>query len=105
MTLKPKEAQIQKVILQWLSLQKGTFSFRTNNIGVPMQNGGFRPSPVKGLHDILCCKNGRFIALEVKAPGGKLSKNQKRFLESVESSGGVAAVVTSLEEVQKMFLI
>lgn len=41
---------------------------------------------------------GRFLALEVKRPGEKPTKEQELFLELVRKSGGVAAVVTSVEE-------
>jgi len=97
----PKESEIQKAILQYLALCKGVYAFRTNNVGVPLQGGtGFRPSPVKGLADLLCVVEGHFLALEVKRPGGKLSEAQKGFLASVKAAGGTAEVVTSVEEVQ-----
>jgi hypothetical protein len=41
---------------------------------------------------------GRFLALEVKRPGEKPTKEQELFLELVRKSGGVAAVVHSVEE-------
>jgi penicillin-binding protein-related factor A (putative recombinase) len=50
----------------------------------------------------LGCYQGRFIAFEVKRPGGITTPAQITFLESVRESGGVAAVVYSLEAVQKI---
>lgn len=45
---------------------------------------------------------GRFIALEVKAPNGKgPTPEQERFLTLVRRSGGFAAVVRSLEDARK----
>lgn len=41
---------------------------------------------------------GRFLALEVKRPGEKPTREQELFLELVRKSGGVAAVVHSVEE-------
>lgn len=41
---------------------------------------------------------GRLLALEVKRPGEKASEQQLKFLELVRSMGGIAAVVTSVEE-------
>lgn len=48
---------------------------------------------------------GRFIALEVKAPNGKgPTPEQERFLALVRRSGGVAAVVRSVEDVQQVIV-
>jgi hypothetical protein len=41
---------------------------------------------------------GKFLALEVKRPGEKASEQQQKFLEVVRMAGGIAAVVTSVEE-------
>jgi hypothetical protein len=100
--IKIKEKDIQKQILDWLKLQPHLFVIRTNNIGVPMANGKFRPSPVKGLADILICYRGRFIALEVKRPGGKATEAQCKFLDNVNRAFGFGYIVTSLVEVQKI---
>jgi VRR-NUC domain len=41
---------------------------------------------------------GRFLAFEVKAPTGRLTEHQVRFLERVRQLGGFACVVRSVEE-------
>jgi hypothetical protein len=41
---------------------------------------------------------GKFLALEVKRPGEKATEQQQKFLEVVRMAGGIAAVVTSVEE-------
>ena len=96
-----KESEIQKQILDWLKLQSGGFFFRTNNIGVPLhgESGGYRPSPVKGLADIIGVFKGHFIAIEVKTRKGKLTANQIEFLNNVIGGGGHAIVARSLETV------
>ena len=43
---------------------------------------------------------GRFVALEVKAPGKRPTPEQERFLDLVRRSGGFAAVVRSVEDVR-----
>ncbi len=59
-----------------------------------------------GLPDIICCISGRFVAFEVKRPagdgriGGKLTKLQEVTLGKIQAAGGVAVMVTSLEEVK-----
>jgi len=41
---------------------------------------------------------GRFTALEVKSKTGRLSTEQRNFIDAVRSSGGIAACVRSVEE-------
>lgn len=53
-----------------------------------------------GVPDIICCCEGKFVALEVKVPGNKPTELQKRTLEAIEAAGGVAAVVHSVDEVK-----
>ena len=57
------------------------------------------PMSVKGISDLLVCHRGRFIAIEVKRPGQRATREQLRFLERVEDAGGLGLVATSAEEV------
>jgi hypothetical protein len=41
----------------------------------------------------------RFLAVEVKAPGGRLSPEQKQFLAEIRELGGLALVVKSWQEI------
>jgi hypothetical protein len=43
-----------------------------------------------------------FVALEVKKPGEKPTAKQEEFLESVRDAGGIAGVVTSVEEAREL---
>lgn len=56
-----------------------------------------------GLSDISCLHNGKFYALELKAPKGKPSPKQEEYLQRVNESGGVGRVIRSLEEVMQLF--
>jgi hypothetical protein len=42
--------------------------------------------------DKILCINGFFVALELKARGGRLSKMQKYKLDQISAAGGVALV-------------
>lgn len=42
--------------------------------------------------------HGRFIAVEVKRPGGNVSENQKRWLAVVRQFGGVSGIATNVDE-------
>ena len=54
-----------------------------------------------GISDIIACVNGRYVAIEVKKPGGVVSALQTRFIESVERAGGIGFVAYSLDEVKE----
>lgn len=43
-----------------------------------------------GIPDILACVNGKFVAIEVKAPNGKPSELQLYNLREIEKAGGLA---------------
>jgi len=54
-----------------------------------------------GVPDLLCCIKGRFIGIEVKAPGGKASPIQLANLTMIEAAGGLAMVAYSAKEVKE----
>ncbi len=81
------EQQIQKSIIKYLH-EIGAYTFKTvssNRAGIP---------------DVIACIDGRFIALEIKRPKGKATPLQKLELSKIVKSGGVASVVTSVEDVR-----
>lgn len=61
------------------------------------------PNPLAGFPDILICLGGRFIGVEVKLPGGKLSPVQAITHDAIREAGGIVHVVHSLEECMKAF--
>ena len=46
-----------------------------------------------GIPDLICCVNGYFVAIEVKASTGRLTKIQDACLKRIKRSNGFAAVV------------
>ena len=84
-----KESEIQKKIIQYLNTI-GAYTIKTistNRNGCP---------------DIICCLKGRYVALEVKAEKGTVSQLQEHNIKLIKKSGGVAAVVRSVEDVKKI---
>ena len=53
-----------------------------------------------GVPDIICCYKGIFIALEVKAPDGKLTVLQEATIRRIKDAYGIAEVVRSVEDVK-----
>jgi hypothetical protein len=59
-------------------------------------HGGDNPFQAVGIPDLLCCIYGRYVGLETKLPGEKLSKMQRLTLREIYEAGGVAAVVETV---------
>ena len=57
-----------------------------------------------GVPDVLCCFNGRFIGIEVKAPGKRSNTTdiQKRQLAGIQASGGTAIVVDDVTQLESL---
>jgi hypothetical protein len=58
---------------------------------------------MKGILDIIGCWEGRYIELEVKTERGRLTPEQQARIEEIRKAGGMAEVITSLEEVHNIF--
>lgn len=56
---------------------------------MPVQTG----RGVGGVPDILACVGGRFVGIETKAKGGRLTVRQALQLETLQQAGGLAVVV------------
>ncbi|MDE2022521.1 MAG: VRR-NUC domain-containing protein [Patescibacteria group bacterium] len=73
------KAQIRAILEEW-----GVFFF--------MPVAGFYGR--RGVSDFICCFNGKFLAVEVKATKrDKPTKLQEDFLDAVLRNGGIALVV------------
>lgn len=86
----PRESVIQRQILEWLSQQESVAVIKlitANRAGYP---------------DILCCVNGRFVSLEAKQEGGRVSPLQLRRIAEIREAGGLAEVVRTLEDAKKI---
>ena len=57
-----------------------------------------------GVPDILACCQGRFIGLEGKFGKNTASALQEHNIEQIKKAGGIAGVVTTLEDVDKLLL-
>lgn len=56
---------------------------------------------VSGNPDIICCLQGRFVAIEVKQPGKRPTQLQKLKMERITAAGGVAFVARSVGDVKE----
>ena len=60
------------------------------------------PYQTVGVPDLLVGYKGRFFAMEVKRPGGRLTPAQAKVIEEIKSSGSVAGRVESVEDAMKL---
>jgi len=99
-----KEKDIEKLILDYLQLLPQSRFWKNNTMGIydpttrkmRTLNGKHH---ARGAADILGVINGRFVAIEVKRPKGKVSEQQELFLQSIVDAGGIAFVAYSLGDV------
>ena len=79
------------------------FAWRQNSTGIVDPVKGFRASAKKGVADILACVGGRFIAIEIKIGKDHLSDEQIGFIKSIQFTGGIAMVVSSWVEFERLW--
>jgi len=84
------EAEITKEIRYYL-----------NTCGIWHWKNWSGPMSPKGIPDIIGIYRGKFLAVEIKKPGGKPTDLQKEFLTKVQINGGISCVVHSWEELAK----
>lgn len=77
-----KESNFQTKIIKYLESQ-GAYVIKYNASGISKT----------GVPDLLACVNGKFIAIEVKAPNGIASKLQEYNLKQIQKAGGIGLIL------------
>ncbi|MDO4680925.1 MAG: VRR-NUC domain-containing protein [Aerococcus sp.] len=95
----PSEAEIQARILQTIN-QRGHRLWRSNAGKVPTQFGTYIQLFPKGFPDTVGYRDGdgKFIAIEVKTPTGKLRPEQRAFQAFIKDQPVIYGVARSVEE-------
>jgi hypothetical protein len=97
-----KERDIEIQILTWVNQQPEAFLFKINQSGFfdgkawRKRNNG----SLNGVSDCLGIWKTKPLAIEVKKPGEKPSREQTAFMNHYIKMGGIAFCATSLEEVK-----
>lgn len=101
------EKDIENAILDYLTLLPGTF-WKNNTTGIydPAKKsfrrvGKFHRNGVADILGVMGDGSGRFVAIEVKTMTGKLSDNQKKFLDDINANNGIAFVARSVDDVRE----
>ena len=92
------EGRVLNGCLKYLEI-RGIYHWRNSTGAVQVRPGQFMRFGKVGSSDILgILPGGRFLAVEAKAPDGRLSPEQKEFLEKIRCLGGLAIVARSFRE-------
>lgn len=96
---KPLERNVLRAIIQALRLDPRVASVERNQSGVFREGDRFIRVGTRGKLDLTCyLKDGRYIEIEVKRPGGKPKPHQAARIEQIRQAGGLAGYATSPEE-------
>lgn len=90
------EKNLQNKCLGWLKSQPDVWYFKV--CGSATQK--------RGVPDIIICKNGKFVAVELKTPKGtgRESEAQKITINQINSAGGNAFVTNDFETFKNTIL-
>lgn len=81
------EGRIKEVVKQVLKQYKNVWYF------MPV-SGGYGK---QGIHDFICCVNGKFLSIECKA-GGKATPLQQAVGYTIQDAGGTWMLFTHIEQ-------
>jgi hypothetical protein len=96
------EAEIQRCLFQHIRLRlaPGAFAFHVPNGGArrPIEAAILKSLGVTaGVPDVIAIKDGRTFALELKAPGRRLTDAQRAAHEALRAAGAEVATADSLD--------
>jgi hypothetical protein len=93
------EAQIEHAIRLVVGQLPDVVLWRNSTGAAKLPDGRWvRYGLCVGGSDLIGIAFGRFLALEVKRPGGRATPEQLQFLALVDRLGGVGAIVHSVDE-------
>ena len=78
-----KEKEFQSKVIKYLKGLSNTWFFK-------VWGGGFQRS---GIPDLICCVNGIFIAVELKADDGKPTALQEFNIRQINAAGGIGVIL------------
>jgi hypothetical protein len=95
------ENRVKKECLEYLKLRQ-IKAWSNPSGAVQIRPGKFMSFGLKGSSDILgVLPGGRFLAVECKAEHGRLSPEQREFLNDIAALGGMAVVARSYRDIDQ----
>ena len=97
-----KEGPVINAVSEYLASKKIPH-YRINSGALKTQRGGFVRFGAKGMSDFYAIgPAGISIWIECKRPvGGRVSEDQKEFLDCINRNGGIGIVVNSVESLER----
>ena len=88
------EGKVKTAIVKWLKARNIWYF-------MPVSNGMGR----HGIPDVICCWNGKFLAIECKAPGKRANASalQEREIAAIRMAKGWAVVVDDVAQLDEYF--
>lgn len=86
-------------------LVQGILARRINVLPIPLPTGGYRPSTMRGMPDVMGIMpaTGRSICIEVKTGRDKLRPEQVAFLNAARQLGAKVIVATDINDFKRKF--
>lgn len=85
------ETKLKNQVIKYLKTLEGCWYYKSSD------------RFTSGIPDLLICFRGHFVALELKAPKGKVSKLQSHTLAAIGDAKGSTSVCKTLLEVKTLF--
>jgi predicted porin len=98
------EATVLASVIRYLKIHRAVaWAQRMNTGAVSMGDSRYMRFGFKGCSDIIGqLYDGRFLAIECKSDKGRLTEEQRNFIERVNRHGGLAGMVRSIDEVDAL---
>lgn len=97
------EAIVLEAVMRYVRVNPRVAWARRINTGAARLKGFHVRFGFEGCSDIIGqLKDGRFLALECKAEKGYVTKEQQEFIDRVNRHGGLAGVVRSIDEAERL---
>jgi hypothetical protein len=87
-----EEKKLKADVINWLNLQ---------NVWIFTQPVNKKTRGKRGVPDIIGCYRGRFVAIELKATGGRLEPAQALECERIRAAEGIVIIAYSLRDVME----
>lgn len=94
---KPAQA-LTKAVRDYLGMN-GWYVWKGGTGAVRLAGDRFACFGTKGASDLFALKNGKLIAIEIKAGKDSLRIEQREFLNAIQLHGGFACVCRSLDDI------
>src|SRR5262249_38472438 len=86
-------------LVAWHTPNGAKLGGKRNSKGIPIQAARLKGLGVRsGIPDLLALKDGKLFAMEIKAPGGKLTEAQEQMLIDLRAAGATACHCHGLDQ-------